>query len=554
MNPVSVPSSVAILLLCAVVARSQAETTSPSSTIVMDGRDIMGLACDSGSLWATHAEAGQSDVVRISKIDLLTQQATTLGTYNWNGRGVCVGAGSLWVTDARNDRIHRVDPLDGHEIGSFPTPGTEPCGIAFDGTDLWLTDPWFRKIYRLNVGGQVLGSFPIPNEYRWGLEWANDCGGMWTSAGGASVLHYTVSGTIDAAYQFASPPSPSSIVDVAIDGSTWYMSSGNTIHIEAGPACSSPEYSTIGFAGREVLGLTSESGTLWATHAPVGESDSTTVCSIDLQTYRVTDVGSYNWNARGICVAEGSLWVTDALNDKVHRVNPANGEELSSFDTPGTEPCGITYGGANLWLSDPWYQRVYQLNTNGAQLSSFAIPDHYRWALEFSDPCSGMWTDIDATSIGHYTGGGVMDATFQLACPMSGSRMQDVTFDGNKIFASSGNTIYAETGPSDCPPVADVDDEATNLALAGPAMYPNPSSGPLWIRYSLPTASPVTLEIFDAAGALVRRLGQGPQAAGQHRVVWNGCDNAGARLPSGIYFASVRTALGVTTDKFVVTR
>jgi flagellar hook assembly protein FlgD len=46
----------------------------------------------------------------------------------------------------------------------------------------------------------------------------------------------------------------------------------------------------------------------------------------------------------------------------------------------------------------------------------------------------------------------------------------------------------------------------------------------------------VRLEIFDAAGRLVRTLVAAELPAGRHRVVWNGLDAKGRRSASGIYF------------------
>ena len=78
--------------------------------------------------------------------------------------------------------------------------------------------------------------------------------------------------------------------------------------------------------------------------------------------------------------------------------------------------------------------------------------------------------------------------------------------------------------------------EALSLAQSSP----NPSRGQAVIRFALPRASRVMLRLYDVAGREVRRLVEGPQAAGAHSVVWDGRGNSGSALGAGIYFYELR--------------
>ncbi|NOZ61987.1 MAG: T9SS type A sorting domain-containing protein, partial [Calditrichaeota bacterium] len=66
--------------------------------------------------------------------------------------------------------------------------------------------------------------------------------------------------------------------------------------------------------------------------------------------------------------------------------------------------------------------------------------------------------------------------------------------------------------------------------------YPNPFNPETSIEYALPEPAQVTLSIYDINGHLVRKLVSGKQAAGVHLAIWDGRDNAGAKVVSGIYF------------------
>jgi hypothetical protein len=67
--------------------------------------------------------------------------------------------------------------------------------------------------------------------------------------------------------------------------------------------------------------------------------------------------------------------------------------------------------------------------------------------------------------------------------------------------------------------------------------YPNPFNPSTTISYALPVPSRVKLQIFNMLGQEVASLvGNEAQAAGSYEVVWNGTDNAGRSVASGLYF------------------
>jgi flagellar hook assembly protein FlgD len=66
--------------------------------------------------------------------------------------------------------------------------------------------------------------------------------------------------------------------------------------------------------------------------------------------------------------------------------------------------------------------------------------------------------------------------------------------------------------------------------------HPNPFNAQTTIEYTLPLKASVHLVIFNVAGQPVRRLVNGAQAAGHHRVVWDGKGEGGREVTSGIYY------------------
>ena len=83
---------------------------------------------------------------------------------------------------------------------------------------------------------------------------------------------------------------------------------------------------------------------------------------------------------------------------------------------------------------------------------------------------------------------------------------------------------------------------------------PNPFNSQTVLSYFLPAAGPVRLDVFTLTGQRVAVLHQGPQQAGYHRLRWNGRDDAGRPVASGIYLYRLVTTEGVLTRKLTLLR
>jgi hypothetical protein len=83
--------------------------------------------------------------------------------------------------------------------------------------------------------------------------------------------------------------------------------------------------------------------------------------------------------------------------------------------------------------------------------------------------------------------------------------------------------------------------------------FPNPFNPSTTIEYSLPARETVRLVVIDLLGRTVRTLvGSQQQAAGYHRVNWDGSSDDGTACSSGVYFYRLETGLGVESRKMVL--
>ncbi|NKB68889.1 MAG: T9SS type A sorting domain-containing protein [Candidatus Latescibacteria bacterium] len=84
--------------------------------------------------------------------------------------------------------------------------------------------------------------------------------------------------------------------------------------------------------------------------------------------------------------------------------------------------------------------------------------------------------------------------------------------------------------------------------------FPNPFNAGTVIQFSLPTASPVELAVFNLAGQKVATLAEGVRTAGQYRLEWDGRDDGGRELASGVYLYRLQAGDQVETRKLLLLR
>jgi flagellar hook assembly protein FlgD len=83
---------------------------------------------------------------------------------------------------------------------------------------------------------------------------------------------------------------------------------------------------------------------------------------------------------------------------------------------------------------------------------------------------------------------------------------------------------------------------------------PNPFGRSTQVSFALGRAQPVRLTVADVAGRAVRTLLAGHAPAGKSWLTWDGRDDTGANVASGIYFFRLEAAKEVRTAKGILLR
>ena len=86
--------------------------------------------------------------------------------------------------------------------------------------------------------------------------------------------------------------------------------------------------------------------------------------------------------------------------------------------------------------------------------------------------------------------------------------------------------------------------------------FPNPLVGgnSTQIKFSLPKAEKVSITVYDVAGRKVKTLASGVKQPGHHYIRWDGHNDKGARVATGIYFYQMKVGSKVMSKKIVLIR
>lgn len=183
-------------------------------------------------------------------------------------------------------------------------------------------------------------------------------------------------------------------------------------------------------------------------------------------------------------------------------------------------------------------------------------PPHTEAQLAWQEPSTGtpagynVYRQVDGGPFSKINSDLITETTFADNSPPSGSLCYQVT---------AVDAVAQEGPPSDpaCigPPVAKSrPTEELNVAVLTPRLLatPNPFNPSTTIAYRLPTAGHVVLAIYDVRGTRVTTLVAGERPVGEHLVRWNGRNDAGVHVASGVYFAHLRSGTVQLKQKLIL--
>ena len=134
---------------------------------------------------------------------------------------------------------------------------------------------------------------------------------------------------------------------------------------------------------------------------------------------------------------------------------------------------------------------------------------------------------------------------------------------GIRVFSTATGLAVGSTITCTLPPqgitfdaattqVAGVNTRSASMAFAPPS--PNPARGPVRLAFTFAHGGEASVDILDVAGRRLRTWSRVAAATGAVELSWDLADDAGRRVPPGVYLASVRGGDDVLTRRVLVLR
>jgi hypothetical protein len=158
-------------------------------------REVVGIAIDSASniIYMGKSGPGVIQAFDLSSLAPLGPEGSTPGTSFTED--MAFDGSRIWRADFLGGRVHRVNPAGYGSEFSF-APGFAPMGVAWDGTNLWVSQyPSGGVVRQFTPAGAPTGAgFTITSFAVGGLAYDTTDGTLWVGTWGR-VYHYTTTGT-----------------------------------------------------------------------------------------------------------------------------------------------------------------------------------------------------------------------------------------------------------------------------------------------------------------------------------------------------------------------
>lgn len=254
--------------------------------------------------------------------------------------------------------------------------------------------------------------------------------------------------------------------------------------------------------------------------------------------------------------AAGNIYISDNGNQRIRLVDVHtgiintlagdgkrgfNGDGMLAIKTSLNNPEGIFVDGSgNIYFADRSNNRVRKVTAakpaSGLRLelarlvSGQALDYKWKGTLDANGQVS-MELAVDASGPFQRTGASGYYAA-RVVDPVSGN----VVWEWNSIPINGGNEIALDLSIQVAANVLGEKPLATTASLTLNPNFPNPFNPETQISYQIMEQGEVQLVIYNALGQQVNTLVQESQEAGVYRVSWNGKDDLGRSVSSGVYF------------------
>ncbi len=178
-------------------------------------------------------------------------------------------------------------------------------------------------------------------------------------------------------------------------------------------------------------------------------------------------------------------------------------------------------------------------------VANFSNADYSSYRIGL--PQAGIWSETLNSQSAEYEGNGLTnpgDLTTDATAADGFDQSAEITIPRMGLIVLTRETVTAiNDQPEDMTP-------SVQMVEA----FPNPFNPQVTIAFEVQRPGVVKISVYDVSGQRVRVLAYERFEAGRRSVVWNGVDDAGGDVASGVYFMRLETADATMTRKAVLVR
>ena len=252
-----------------------------------------------------------------------------------------------------------------------------------------------------------------------------------------------------------------------------------------------------------------------------------------LSANRIARWDGSQWSSLGSGVNGITVWTIATLGSDVF----IGGD----FDTAG----GVSANRIARWDGTQWSSLasgvdggVFDLAAQGAEL---VVAGNFTQAGGVVAPGIARWDGANWFGFGNGING---------QCRTLAIHGDDIYVGG--YFGRAGNFFSSNFAHWNKPTATGIGDQTLPTGVQLKQNYPNPFNPTTIIRYEIAVAGRLSLRIYDVTGALVKVLEERAREPGRYEIGWDGDNERGEKVSSGVYFYRLRAPGFSRTRKMVL--
>jgi len=272
----------------------------------------------------------------------------------------------------------------------------------------------------------------------------------------------------------------------------------------------------------------------------------------------ISPAGTLLWGLNGVTIASFDTWAYSYINDAIYDdgvtyvFNSENNLHYVQHLTPAGE---LAWGesGCPLSMDQQYYQTAKLVKFANGTYSAFygTGSDNYQYQLcrqninAQGEPLNQEPIIVTENNSGFWALTAVNSQNVA-AITWNDSNYYDLKAKGDALPLNSLWTCRANQEN------VSTEDEVQNPVVYALSNYPNPFNPSTTINYSLKEASSVRVDIYNLKGQQVRHLLSETKAAGDNHLIWDGTDDQGRSVASGVYLYKIHAGKYSSSKKMML--